>query len=157
MTAQIHRIGFRYGREDIESSSSIGRWQSDDALRLKSTIRIPNCSNLQAICHSSGWRLTRRIATRSESRKSCHCWVSVRSEPLAEKGEFEPSRPVISRMRPRFHARFPSPENSFCRQKRGSPKVVDSRSAAPQVHFQGLAVARETSNVCAPGEGAGNG
>ena len=81
-------------------------------------------------------------------------------DSLAERGGFEPSRPFISHMLPRSHAHFIAPESKLA-GKRGSPKVVDVKvgdTAQGGGTSQGLAVARETSNVCVhPGEGAGNG
>src|SRR5712671_5976285 len=37
-------------------------------------------------------------------------------DSLAERGGFEPTRPFISHMVPRFHAHFPSPERNSRRQ-----------------------------------------
>src|SRR5260370_41566729 len=51
-------------------------------------------------------------------------------------------------MPPRSHAHFLSPERKSRRQNEGRQRSSTSRSAGPRGRFQGLAVARETSNVC---------
>jgi hypothetical protein len=67
---------------------------------------------------------------------------------VAERGGFEPPRPFISQMLPRLHAHLLSPERKSRRQNEVRRRSSTSGSAGPQGSFPGLAVARETSNVC---------
>ncbi len=78
--------------------------------------------------------------SRSGSRRMPQTWDS-----LLERGGFEPLRPSFSCMLSRIDAHFPSTE-----RKPSSPRSSTSRSAGPIKGgtSRGLAVARETSNVC---------
>jgi hypothetical protein len=48
---------------------------------------------------------------------------------VAERDGFEPSRPFISHMLPRFHAHFSFSGEKLSQPKRGSPKVIDVKVA----------------------------
>ena len=63
-------------------------------------------------------------------------------DSVAERGGFEPSRPFISHMLPRFHAHFLSPERKSRRQNEVRRRSSTTKSGGPQRgRFQGLAVA----------------
>src|SRR3984893_4707772 len=75
---------------------------------------------------------------------------------MAERGGFEPSRPFISHMLPRFHAHFLSPERNSRRQNEVHRRSSTSRSAGALGSFPRTGCSpRNEQCVCPPGEGAG--
>jgi hypothetical protein len=69
---------------------------------------------------------------------------------LAERGGFELSRPFLSHMLPRAFTRISFLPRETLASKRDSPKVVNVKvgQTAGGRTSRGLAVARETSDVC---------
>jgi hypothetical protein len=61
--------------------------------------------------------------------------LSQQPDSVAERGGFEPSRPFISCMLPRFHAHLPSPGRTLTGKNEVHGRSSTSRSAGPQGPF----------------------